>query len=66
MLLHEALEDFASSTISSKNPSLREYADQTGTDLPISATVALPIFLSSAPPIGDVRGFRELRPETRN
>ena len=35
--------DLASSIISSKRPSRRWYADQTGTDLPVSATLILTV-----------------------
>jgi hypothetical protein len=45
MWRHAERGDFASSTISSNNPSRRGYADQTGTELPVSATLALIIFL---------------------
>ena len=50
MLLQTERGDFASSIISSNSPSRRGYADQTGTEVPISATLALTIFVSSPRP----------------
>ena len=65
MLVQAERGDFASSTISSKNPSRRGYADQTGTEVPISATLALPIFVPT-PSHRDAREFTGRARETRN
>jgi hypothetical protein len=58
MLLHTERRDFASSIISSNSPSWRGYADQTGTEVPVSATLALTIFVSSP-------GLFEMREDSR-
>jgi hypothetical protein len=66
MLVQPGLGDFASSIISSKNSSRRGYADQTGTEVPISATLVLPILLSLPRPIEMRDDFRARARETRD
>jgi hypothetical protein len=58
MLVQAERGDFESSIISSYSPSWRGYADQTGIEVPISATLALTIFVSQPRPFEMCEGSR--------